>query len=29
MTPVKLGGTELPGWQTFNLPLDDKDAWWT
>jgi beta-galactosidase len=22
--PVKLGGTELPGWQIFNLPLDDK-----
>jgi beta-galactosidase len=23
--PVKLGGTELTGWQIFNLPLDDKE----
>ena len=23
-TPVKLAGTELTGWKTFNLPLDDK-----
>jgi beta-galactosidase len=23
-TPVKLGGTELTGWNIFNLPLDDK-----
>ncbi len=22
--PVKLGGTELTGWQIYNLPLDDK-----
>jgi beta-galactosidase len=23
--PVKLGGKELSGWQTFNLPLDDQE----
>jgi beta-galactosidase len=22
--PIKLGGTELTGWKTFNLPLDDQ-----